>query len=255
MALFRCTFRSTVLEASAEFNVILPDQVTEDIPVVLLLHGLSGNQDEWLRYTSIERYANKFEMAMVMPAAEKSWYCDMKHGAKYYTYITQELMEYTKKIFPLSKKREKNFVAGLSMGGYGALKIALAESDRFAACGAFSGAVDIHARFALGDRHEQGIAIWGEDYLNVIPGSCDDTYELARRLEAEGKPKPWIYLSCGTEDKRLHENHLFRDFIQDRGYTFKYYEGPGQHNWDFWDVEIVKALDFFRNCMEKTQSV
>jgi len=164
-------------------------------------------------------------------------------------------MEYTKKIFPLSKKREKNFVAGLSMGGYGALKIALAESDRFAACGAFSGAADIHARFALGDRHEQGVAIWGEDYLNVIPSSCDDTYELARRLEAEGRPKPWIYQSCGTEDKRLHENHLFRDFIQDRGYTYEYYEGPGQHNWDFWDVEIVKALDFFRNCMEKTQSV
>ena len=251
MALFRCAFKSKVLGASAAFNVVLPDDCCEDIPVVLLLHGLSGDQDEWLRYSSVERYARSRGMALVMPAAGKSWYCDMKYGDRVYTYIAHELMEYVRRVFPVSQKREKTFVAGLSMGGYGALKIALRESDRFAACGAFSGATDILARFALGDRHAQGVAIWGEQYLEAIPGSVDDTYELARQLEAAGKPKPWIYQSCGTEDKRLRENHLFRDFIRDRGYRYEYYEGPGAHNWDFWDVEIVKALDFFKRCMEE----
>ena len=137
------------------------------------------------------------------------------------------------------------------MGGYGALKIALAESDHFAACGALSGAVDIHARFALGNRHEDGVSIWGENYLDVIPGSVDDTYELTRRLEAEGRPKPWIYQACGTEDKRLHENHLFRDFIQSRGYVYEYFEGPGIHDWNFWNTHIVKALDFFQRYMNE----
>lgn len=253
MALFQCTFRSQVLGCNAPFNVIIPEQCKEDIPVVLLLHGHSGNQDEWLRNTPIEHYAKTYQMAMVMPSGQKSWFCDMKHGEKYYTYITQELMEYVRTIFPITKKREKTFVAGLSMGGYGALKIALAESDRFAACGALSGAVDIHARFALGNRHEDGVCIWGENYLDVIPGSVDDTYELTRRLEAEGRPKPWIYQACGTEDKRLHENHLFRDFIQDRGYVYEYFEGPGKHDWTFWNTHIVKALNFFQRCMDENQ--
>lgn len=253
MALFQCTFRSQVLGCNAPFNVIIPEQCKEDIPVVLLLHGHSGNQDEWLRNTPIERYAKQYQVAMVMPNGQKSWFCDMKHGEKYYTYITQELMEYVRTIFPITKKREKTFVAGLSMGGYGALKIALAESDRFAACGALSGAVDIHARFALGNRHEDGVCIWGENYLDVIPGSVDDTYELTRRLESDGKPKPWIYQACGTEDKRLHENHLFRDFIQDRGYVYEYFEGPGKHDWFFWNTHIVKALDFFQRCMDENQ--
>ena len=190
MALFRCEFRSKVLELNAAFNVILPEACTTDAPVVYLLHGLSGDQDEWIRQTSIERYLNDRGMAAVMPAASKSWYCDMKHGLNYYTYITQELPRYVQSVFPISAKREKNFVAGLSMGGYGALKMALRESDKFAACASFSGAADIYERFALGDRHDQGVAIWGEDYLNAIKGSMDDTYELTRRLEAEGKPKP-----------------------------------------------------------------
>ena len=249
MARFQCTFRSQVIGTDVSFNVVIPEQCKEDIPVVLLLHGRSGNHDEWLRNTPIERLAKIYGMAMVMPDGHGSWFCDMKYGNKYYTYITQELMEYVRTIFPITKKREKTFVAGLSMGGYGALKIALAESDQFAACGAFSGAVDIHARFALGNRHEDGISIWGENYLDVIPGSMDDTYELTRRLEAQGKPKPWIYQACGTEDKRLQENHLFRDFIQDRGYVYEYFEGPGRHNWDFWEVHIVKALDFFQRYM------
>lgn len=251
MAVFHCTFRSEVLSARVPFNFILPENCTEDVPLVLLLHGLSGNQDDWLLFSTVERLLAEHKMAAVLPDGQKSWFCDMKHGGKYATYIGEELIEYVRSVFPVTKKREKTFAAGLSMGGYGALKLTLRHPDTFAACGALSGAVDIFARFELGDRHEQGVAIWGEDYLKVIPGSVDDTYHLAKKLEAEGKKKPWIYQACGTEDKRLHENHLFRDFIKDRGYVYEYFEGPGRHNWDFWNVQIVNVLEFFARCMEE----
>ena len=250
MAIFRCSFRSKVQSSTVCFNVVIPEGLTQDIPVVLLLHGLSGNQDSWLEGTPLEKIAAEKGFAMVLPDGRKSWYCDMKYGDQFFTYMVDELMDYVRAIFPVSKRREKTFVAGLSMGGYGALKMALARSEQFAACGALSGAVDILSRMQKGDKHDQCVAIWGEDYLNVIPGSPDDTFHLARQLEAAGKPKPWIYQACGTEDKRLGENHSFRDFIRDRGYVYEYYEGPGRHNWDFWNPEIRKTLDFFNRCME-----
>lgn len=251
MAVFRCTFRSKVLSAQVPFNLVLPEDCGDDVPLVLLLHGLSGNQDDWLRRCPIEKHLADRKMAAVLPDGQKSWFCDMKYGGNYAQYIAEELIDYVRATFPVTEKREKTFAAGLSMGGYGALKFALRWPDRFAACGAMSGAADIYARFKLGDRHVQGISIWGEDYLSVIPGSLDDTYHLARTLEEQNKPKPWIYQSCGLEDKRLGENHLFREFIKDRGYVYEYYEGPGRHDWDFWNAQIVPVLDFFVRCMEQ----
>lgn len=250
MALFRCSFRSGVMGRQMEFNLVLPEGCAGDLPVVLLLHGLSGNQDQWLDNCRVQKLADQYRMAFVMADGAKSWYCDMKYGDPYCTHIRDELMDYVRSVFPVSKQREKTFAAGLSMGAYGALKMVLGAPEKFAACGALSGAVDIRARMSLGDKEGQCRAIWGEDYLDKIPGSPDDTYHLARQLEAAGQPKPWIYQACGTEDKRLGENHLFRDFIRDRGYVYEYFEGPGRHNWEFWNAQIIPALDFFVKCME-----
>jgi len=249
MAIFRCSFHSGVIGGQVLFNLVMPDTHGGDLPLVLLLHGLGGDQDHWLENVPLQKLAAEYGMAFVLPSAGKSWYCDMKHGEKYCTYIRDELVDYVRANFPVSRRREKTFAAGLSMGAYGALKMVLGAPDRFAGCGALSGAVDIRARMSLGDKQDQAVAIWGEDYLDVIPGSPDDTYHLARRLEEAGQPRPWIYQACGTEDKRLGENHLFRAFIKDRGYVYEYYEGPGRHNWDFWRVQIIPVLDFFRRCM------
>ena len=128
MAIFRCEYRSSALEATTCFNVILPEGCTEDIPTVWLLHGLSGNQDDWLRFSSIERYANERRLAIVMPYGGDSFFCDMKYGGRYYTHLADELPAYIRRVFPLSAKREKNFAAGLSMGAYGALKLVLDRS-------------------------------------------------------------------------------------------------------------------------------
>ena len=135
MAIFRCSFRSKVQSSTVCFNVVIPEGLTQDIPVVLLLHGLSGNQDSWLEGTPLEKIAAEKGFAMVLPDGRKSWYCDMKYGDQFFTYMVDELMDYVRAIFPVSKRREKTFVAGLSMGGYGALKMALARSEQFAACG------------------------------------------------------------------------------------------------------------------------
>jgi len=251
MALFRCSFRSKVMGTQMSFNLILPEGCTENVPLVLLLHGLGGDQDHWLLNCPLGKTLAARGMAALLPDGGTSWFCDMKYGGKYATYIGQELMDYVQAVFPVTKQRERTFAAGLSMGGYGALKLTLTHPDRFAGCGALSGAVDILARFQLGDRHEQGLAIWGEDYCAAIPDSPDDTYALARKLEQAGHPKPWIYQACGTEDERLRENHLFRDFIQDRGYVYEYYEGPGGHNWEFWNAQLPVTLDFFCRCMSE----
>ena len=262
MALLHVDFFSDVLGMCVEMDVILPENTVGQIGMegksgpdkwktLYLLHGMSDDHTIWQRRTSIERYVSDKGIAVVMPSTQLGWYTDMYEGMKWYTYIAEELIDYVRRVFPVTKMRVKTFAAGLSMGGYGALKLTLRWPERFAACGALSGAADIYARFALGDRHDQGVAIWGEDYLSVIPGSQDDTYHLTRKLETENKPKPWIYQACGLEDKRLGENHLFRDFIRDRGFVYEYFEGPGRHNWDFWNQQIVPVLDFFVRCMEE----
>ena len=261
MALLHVHYFSQALGVQTEVEVILPE-VQQGIGVdaageaalprvLYLLHGYSDDQTIWQRRTSVERYAAAHNLAVIMPGVNHSFYCNEARGERYWDFVAQELPAVMHRFFRLSDKPEDTFVAGLSMGGYGALKLTLRWPERFAACGALSGAADIYARFALGDRHDQGVAIWGEDYLSVIPGSQDDTYHLTRKLEEENKPKPWIYQACGTEDKRLGENHLFRDFIRDRGYVYEYFEGPGRHNWDFWNQQIVPVLDFFVQCMEE----
>ena len=249
MAVFHCDYRSKVMEGNVSFNVIIPEQCLEDIPTVYLLHGIAGNHDDWFRFSAIERYASERGLAIVMPAAGKSFYTDMVHGPSYYTFITKELCDYVRRIFPLSSKREKNFVCGLSMGGYGALKICLSNPDSYAACGSLSGVPDIYERLKDGANKKVAEAVWGDDYLKKIPGSKDDLYALIEKIQENGQKKPWIFQACGTDDS-LYENNLkFKAFVESRDFTYEYGEGPGAHTWDVWDYWIPKALDFFKRYM------
>jgi len=251
MAIFKCDFRSKVLGGNACFNVIIPEQCLSDIPTVLLLHGLAGNHNDWLRFSAIERYAIERDLAVVMPAADMSFYADMLHGRKYYSYIIDELASYTRRIFPLSTKREKNFVAGLSMGGYGALKIALKNSENFAACASFSGAVDIGARMEFDERLSVFSAIWGKNYKDELQNGNIDLFQLVQNLEDSQKPKPWIFQACGTDDSLYQDNLKFKAFIENKGYTYEYREAPGAHTWDMWDFWLPNALDFFKRYLRE----
>ena len=141
MALAQTHIFSDVLGMSTSLHVILPQATTAQIgmvgertagdpPVLYLLHGLSDDDSIWLRRTSIERYAADYGIAVVMPRVERSFYQDMAHGEKYWTYLSQELPAIVAQLFRVSIRREDTFVAGLSMGGYGAMRLALAQPER-----------------------------------------------------------------------------------------------------------------------------
>ena len=158
MALIHCSFFSQSLMLSMSAYVVLPQPAAaltwesgglpeRKHPVLYLLHGLSDDHTIWQRRTSIERYIDPYVdplgLAVVMPDVHRSWYTDMAHGSRYWTYISEELPALMRSFFPISEARDDNFVAGLSMGGYGAFKLALSHPERYAAAASLSGALDI----------------------------------------------------------------------------------------------------------------
>lgn len=242
MALMQCNFFSEVLGVGASMNVVLP-QVPglkeKKLPVLYLLHGLSDDHTVWLRRTSIERYAELWKLAVVMPAVNRSFYTDMKYGYKYETFISKELPELAQSFFPVSDKREDTFVAGLSMGGYGALKLALGNPDKYAAAASLSGAVDI-----AGKPLTEGIVEFDlifED-KNKLKGSKDDLFYLAEKASASEGKRPKLYQCCGTEDFLYEDNIRFRDFISKLSFDYTYEEERGMHEWGYWDKKIQKVL-------------
>lgn len=248
MALFEASFRSKALNMGTNVNIILPDGgPTEDIPTLYLLHGMHGTYSSWLRKSNIERYAADYNIAVVMPSGENSFYTDMKYGAKYFTYTAEELVDFTRRVFRLSVKREKTFIAGLSMGGYGALRIALKKPEQYAAAASLSGCVDIAARVKVCNWQHEAIGIWGEDCRKTLPDSDGDLFRLVRDFP-KNAPKPRIYSSCGRQDGLFADNVRFADFMKtegiDAGFEFSFENGDGVHNWEYWDKWIVPALDF-----------
>jgi S-formylglutathione hydrolase FrmB len=166
----------------------------------------------------------------------------MKHGYKYFTFITEELPEIAQQFFPLSNKREDNFVAGLSMGGFGAFKIALSCPDKFAAAASLSGAVDMANRVKK-DQVQDATElenIFGD--LNSIENSENDLFYLAKKVLESNGPKPKLYQCCGTEDFLYEDNINFKNFIEKTGLDYTYEEGPGIHEWKYWDDQIQNVL-------------
>ena len=151
--LLNCQFYSPVLRRNTEINVCFPtpdeetDPMRTEVPVLYLLHGMHGDATSWLYRTNISRYADKAGIAVVMPSAANSFYQDMTHGERFFTYVTEELPKFIQGLFPVSKKREDTFVAGLSMGGYGAYYIGLSCPEKFGAVASFSGALDVGFRY------------------------------------------------------------------------------------------------------------
>lgn len=248
MALINCAFRSHALGIHTAINVILPQprDWREGMPVrrwptLWLLHGLSDDHTIWMRLTSIERYVEGLPLAVVMPAVNRSFYADMRHGAAYWTFVSEELPAVARAFFPLSSERDDNFVAGLSMGGYGAFKLALSHPDRYAAAASLSGALDIarsippedpvHADFAL---------IFGD--IEETPGSGADLFALASHVAATPAPRPRLFQWCGTEDFLYDENISFRDHARSLDLDLDYDEAPGGHEWVHWDREIERVI-------------
>jgi S-formylglutathione hydrolase FrmB len=250
MALLHVNFFSNVLGLSVAMDVILPQPAPgaqrrqQKLPVLWLLHGLSDDHTIWQRRTSIERYVEPLKLAVVMPAVDRSFYTDMAHGNHYWTYISEELPALARSFFPLSARREDNFVAGLSMGGYGAFKLALRHPTRYAAAASLSGALGNFADDAAASADPAWAAelsrIFGD--LSKFAGSANDIYALATRAARLKMDLPRLFQCCGTEDFLYADNLRFKAHAEALGLPLTYEDGPGEHVWAFWDVMIQRVL-------------
>lgn len=248
MAFIHCKFSSVKLQKATEVYVVLPEEPMlskKKLPVVYLLHGLSDDASMWSRRSSIERYACERGFAVVMPDGGRSFYINPKEGAPYGDFIEEELPAFVRAAFPVSEKREENFIAGLSMGGYGALRCALAHPDRFAAAAGLSGVADISS-FRSRQAALPEEAVWKEMH-HLFGNSVADELNLFKLAEkVPVSRQPHIFMACGTEDFLYEDNRKLRQHFLKLGWrNYHYEEGPGAHTWAFWDAWIPKALDFF----------
>lgn len=243
------SFGSPILGKSVCFNAVIPQGPTEDIPTVYLLHGLSDDFTAWGRFTRIEQYAAEYGFAVIMPDGDRSFYEDMAYGQAYYTHISREIVAESRRLFHLSEKREKTFVAGLSMGGYGAFKLAMRAPEVFSAAGSLSGVTDIAYRVESCEWDNDMKLIFGDDRLKSVRGSDADLFALAEEM-AKRSDAPSLIQICGTEDFLYEDNLRFKAHAEALGLPHTYAETPGNHNWDFWDTHIRTVLRFFAEKMK-----
>lgn len=256
MAFIQVNMVSECLMRTVNVNVILPvdgiqfpglpPRENKPLKTLYLLHGIFGSQTDWINGTNIQRWAEEHSMAVVMPSGENMFYIDQEKGHNYYgEFIGRELVELTRRMFPLSHRREDTFIAGLSMGGYGALRNGLKYSDTFGYVAGLSVANFVDGISERTDDvlmfHESrsfAEAVFGD--LDKVEGSDKDIKHLADVLA--DKEKPEIYIACGTEDALLGGNHDLRDYLGEKGFNVTYDEGPGNHEWDFWNTQIRKVI-------------
>jgi len=249
--LLNCHYFSPVLRRNTQINVILPtpdeegDIIPRNVPVLYLLHGLHGDAGSWLRFSNVERYAREANVAVVLPGVGNSFYQDMVHGERFFTYMTQELPAYIQGLFPVSQKREDTFVAGLSMGGYGAWLLGLSCPEQYAAAASFSGVVDMGFRVSIPPIPTGApMPFFVEDCFGDITEVAHSHRDLIALYEKNrNRTLPRLYQSCGTKDFLYTMNCRTRDKLIELGAAITWREAPGlAHEWDFWDTEIRYLL-------------
>lgn len=227
------------------------DEVKLPLKSLYLLHGGFGSDLDWLSGTRIERYATEHHLAVIMPAGENSFYLDSKSGVRNYgKFIGSELVQLTRKMFPLSSKREDTFIGGLSMGGYGALINGLKYNDTFGKIALLSPALmqdsvinsKYNTKYPIFDRK-----YYEEIYSNLdeIKGSELDYYALIKSKKNENSDLPDLYVCCGRDDEVfIDENRKYHNFLKELDILHEYYESAGGHDWDFWDIHIKKIVNW-----------
>ena len=247
MALLHVNYFSDALNVQTSVDVILPETKQgigvdaageEALPKVLyLLHGYSDDHTIWQRRTSVERYAASHNLAIIMPAVNHSFYCNEQGGERYWDFVSDELPRVMHRFFRLSDKPEDTFVAGLSMGGYGAMKLALNFPERFGAAASFSGAVD--ALTFADPKNPDWKRIFGRK--KALGTDCDLFHMMKKNADVPRKPR--LYVSCGTADFLYGQHQKFVPALKENGWDVTSYDEPDAvHEWGFWDREIAKFI-------------
>lgn len=262
MACLEVRFESRYLQGYTSVSVILPGydalrntgeiadvyQKNRKLKTLYLLHGACQDHTSWMRGSKIEEYATKHNLAVVMPMAYNTCYTNMVYGMEYYSYLSEELPAAMEAMFPLSDKKEDRFVAGLSMGGRGAFLWAMKRPDFFAGSASLSGSLNLNILFEQMKMNESGIrrytSVFGD--LSKLKDSEHDIYWLAKKLVESGAEMPRFLIGCGTEDIRYETQHKpFIEYAQQIGLPLESMEGPGDHEFKYWDPAVKQAIEWF----------
>lgn len=276
MALVDFKYFSLTLGMQTALTIILPENTQgigvsgagaesdAPIPVLYLLHGTSDDQTIWQRRTSIERYVADKRLAVVMMTTHLGAYTNQAYGFRYFDFVAKEVPEVCARYFNLSRRREEKFVAGLSMGGYGALKIGLALPEDFSVVGALSPGCDRLSFVPERVRAFSGIEALRAAEATLSPmeytqgmhfflnfgapadfehNDTDNLFRLAEKAKASGRQLPRLIVRCGSEDTLvIDQNRRFKAHLDALGIENDYAEFPGVHSWEFWDTHIQYVL-------------
>lgn len=245
------TDAGNALSKAAAFMAILPEKKEGPFPVLYLLHGLSDDHSGWVRRTSIERYVSGLPLIVIMPDSGRGWYADSQSNpnSAYETFMTRDLVGFVDGTFQTVAKREGRAIAGLSMGGYGAFKLALQHPDMFCAAVSFSGALDMRSRM---DSEPPWMAEHRLIFGDNIAGTREDVLTLLKQADRNTMPALWM--SCGDQDGLLEDNRRVHARMESLGIEHFYREDPGYgHGWGYWDLAIQEALAFIKKELEISQ--
>ncbi len=255
MATIKLNYKSETLKKTVELFCYLPTDTKnfkEVKGVVTLLHGIYGNCNDWQIYSSACLYAAENSLALVCPNAENSFYTDMVYGSNYATFMQKELPYIIENILHLPTNREKNMIAGLSMGGYGAFVTALRNPQNYFAAASFSGA--LAPELALVNPQAQAfkpffVPVYGENL------EFKEEYHLVslckKMQQLQPNDKVQLLATCGLQDEEgyhiLSQNKYFESEIKKLDVDCKFEYSNGLHEWSFWDRSFALAIDKFFN--------
>lgn len=260
MAILSMNFYSQSLARIVEFKMILPNDVPRFISqnnphykrpakTLYLLHGYSCNSSDWMTGSNIQELAGKYNLAVIMPSGENSFYLNAKGtGHSYCTYIGEELVAYTRATFGLSERKENTLIGGLSMGGFGALHTGMTYPETFGGIIALSSALIIYDVKGMKEGESNEVADY--DYYHAVFGDLDTVDRrdcnpevLIQKLLEKGEKLPRLYMACGEQDFLLENNRRMAHFLEVRKVPdFVYRETPGAHDWKFWNEHLEPGI-------------
>jgi S-formylglutathione hydrolase FrmB len=257
MAWLQVNFHSNALLGSTTLNILIPAETMPGFPprprsdwkTVYLLHGLTGDASDWLVNTQLQELSQASDTVFVMPSGRNSFYLDGASSSEAYsTFVGRELVEFTRKILPLSTKREETILAGLSMGGYGAIYNGLRWHETFGHTIGLSAALVMDtARNATDAPDGLGLnrAFYEQTFgdLARLTESDRNPAVLAERIMQSDTAPVDLYFACGWNDMLVHENRTFKKALDKLGFSYTYEEGPGTHDWAFWTTYLRRGLE------------
>lgn len=256
MTLITVHFKSNVLHRSTSLCAITPEVIEhlnqKNYPILYLLHGMGDDYTKWFRRTDIEQFVRNKNIIIISADFGTSFYSNMTYGDNYWDYLTIELPKIVNSLFPISSLRKDHYVAGMSMGGFGAFKWALNQPERFSAAASFSGVLNLN-KFFHNDNKElltKLNLVGNENYLSEVytqdfgKDQIDNTENDLERLLNKQKDLPQLYQFCGKSDPLLPINQSFAKYANSiNNVQLQYSSSEGGHEWNYWN----KCINNFIN--------